>query len=368
MPEITGAWGRYEEHPKYVLCDGDEPVSRVVIVERDIRLGDAVVRSAGLAGVWTDPERRREGLARRCLTEALADLTAAGRCPISLLFGIHSFYHRFGYATLGAETTFRVETADLPDDGQAGRALTDADWPVVAQLYRRHALHRTGAVVRPDDWRGPFSGPGWSRGGTTRVLEVDGQVRAYLVYDADPAHGFGISEAVAAGPEHHRALAGMARRVGWQMPDVTFHLPPDDPFAIHLRRYGGTWREHVPRCGGWMGRILLLERFLAALLPTFQRRLGAASPRWHQNLLLHTELGDVTLAIHKREAALETGHRRDGLRVDLPQHLLLQLAFGYRPVWDLLDEPGVTIDEPAVDILAALFPLQRAYLWWTDRF
>jgi len=351
-----------------VLCDGEEPVSRVVIVERLVRFGDGVVRCAGLAGVWTDPERRRQGLAARCLTEALADVTAEGRCPLSLLFGIHDFYHRFGYATVGNETTCCVPTAALPDDGAPGRPLTEPDWPAIRELYRRHTLQRTGAVVRPDDWRGPFGGPGWSRGATTRVLDDGGAVRGYLVYDADPEHGFAVSEVVAAGPEQHRALAGMVRRVAWQAPDVTFHLSPDDAMAIHLQRYGGTWRERVPRRGGFMGRILLLEPFLRALLPTFERRLGAASPRWHQNLMVSCELGDVTLAIHKRTAMLEAGHRREGLRVALPQHLLLQLACGYRPVWDLLDEPGVELEGPAGDILSALFPPQRAYLWWTDRF
>jgi len=368
MPELTGAWGRYEEHPKYVLCDGDEPLSRVVIVERDIRIGEGVIRSAGLAGVWTDPERRNEGLSRRCLTEALADLTTAARCPISLLFGIHDFYHKFGFANVANETTFLVETERLPADGQPGRPLTEDDWPAVRRLYQRQTLSRTGAVVRPDGWRGPFGGPGWSRGATTRVLDIDGEISAYLVYDADPERGFAVSEAVAAGPEHQHALAGLVRVAAQQASDVTFHLPPDDPFAIHLQRYGGVWRERVARRGGCMGRILLLEPFLEALLPTFRRRLGAASPRWHQNLLVSCELGDVTLAVHKREVALEPGHRREGLTVKLPQHLLIQLAFGYRPIWDLLAEPGVQVDQPAADILTALFPPQRAYLWWTDRF
>ena len=368
MGELTGGWSSYDEHPKYVLSDGDEPVSRAVIVEKLIRIGEAEVRSAGLAGVWTDPERRKEGLASRCLNEALAHVTAEGRCPISLLFGIGDFYQRFGYATLAGEPTFCVPTESLPDDGQPGRSLADGDRPALERLYRNHALTRTGSVIRPAGWSGPFGGPGWSRGATVRILEDEGEAVGYVVYDADPQRGFAVSEAVATGPEQYYRLAGMIRRAAWQAPDVTFHCAQDDPLAIHLQRYGGTWRERVPLRGGLMGRILLMQPFLEALVPTFCRRLGAASPRWHQNLLLSCELGDYTIAVHKREAAIEAGHRREGLRVDLPQHRLLQLAFGFRPVWDLLDEPGVRLQEPAVEILSALFPPGRAYLWWTDRF
>src|SRR3954469_12901323 len=83
--------------------DGQK-ASRVVIVPMLMRLGAAVVRMDGIGGVETEEEHRNRGYSRRVM-ETAVEMMRAGDAALSTLFGIEDFYHKFGYATTGAEWT-----------------------------------------------------------------------------------------------------------------------------------------------------------------------------------------------------------------------------------------------------------------------
>src|SRR5215218_7054769 len=116
------------------------PVSRTFIFPMLIRIGEAVVRMDGIGGVATDEAHRHRGYSRRVL-ETAVDTMRAGDAALSTLYGIPDFYHRFGYATSGAEHTVKLPASDtatprtcLPE-GWLFRPFAPDDLPAVALMY-----------------------------------------------------------------------------------------------------------------------------------------------------------------------------------------------------------------------------------------
>ena len=77
----AGDWRKVE-----ILLEGTS-VSRLWIVDRDMRIGAAVLKTAEIAGVVTDREHRKRGLALRVLKRSI-QLMQDGQYDASLLYGI----------------------------------------------------------------------------------------------------------------------------------------------------------------------------------------------------------------------------------------------------------------------------------------
>ena len=99
----AGDWRKVE-----ILLEGTS-VSRLWIVDRDMRIGAAVLKTAEIAGVVTDREHRKRGLALRVLKRSI-QLMQDEQYDASLLYGIQDFYHRVGFATCFADHSFSVDT------------------------------------------------------------------------------------------------------------------------------------------------------------------------------------------------------------------------------------------------------------------
>ncbi|CAA9268737.1 MAG: hypothetical protein AVDCRST_MAG77-3064 [uncultured Chloroflexi bacterium] len=168
------------------LCGGGEQLSHVVIRPMTLRYAAAVVRAVYIGGVETREAWRGRGFARRLITAAL-DRERAGDAAVALLYGIGDFYHRFGYATLGAEHGLALrhpeQGAVLPA-GWRVRAAREDDLPAIRRLYDAEAVSAVMRKVRqPDD-------PAWAQlaallrgereGDACRVVQgPDGNVVAY---------------------------------------------------------------------------------------------------------------------------------------------------------------------------------------------
>ena len=99
-------------HWQVALRLDGEVVSRVGVVKKRMRIGEAVVRMGGIAGVWTHEKHRLKGFASRCMEASIALLEAEGY-EMSLLFGIADFYHRFGYGVVFPDPVLHVRTENL---------------------------------------------------------------------------------------------------------------------------------------------------------------------------------------------------------------------------------------------------------------
>jgi predicted acetyltransferase len=66
-------------------------------IDLPMRIGDAVIRMAGIGDVYTEREHRMKGYMRYLYEDTLTYMTEEGY-DVSMLFGIPDFYTKFGYA------------------------------------------------------------------------------------------------------------------------------------------------------------------------------------------------------------------------------------------------------------------------------
>ncbi len=357
-------------HWQVALRMDGEVVSRVGVVKKRMRIGEAVVRMGGIAGVWTHEKHRLKGYASRGMEASLALLKAEGY-EMSLLFGIADFYHRFGYGVVFPDPVLHVRTENLLRARRRNpvRAMRRADGPDVARIYARCNARRTGTTLRPKDWpyferSSHFKKPGRA----TLVLDERGRTIGYATY-ASLDERFQVSEVGARDPSAFETLTAVlgqqARRR--KVDEVEFHLPLDDPFGEFCARYGCRWNVVYPRNRSSMGRILHLTPLMKALQPELSRRLRTSPMAWDGTLNLDTDIGAVGLKVTNQAVALAPPHRR-AVRVRLSEMALTQLVMGYRSAADLALDPDVAVPARALPILDALFPKGHPYMWWSDRF
>ena len=357
-------------HWQVALRLDGEVVSRVGVVKKRMRIGQAVVRMGGIAGVWTHEKHRLKGYASRCMEASIALLEAEGY-EMSLLFGIADFYHRFGYGVVFPDPVLHVRTENLLRARRRDpvRAMRRADGPEVARIYARCNARRTGTTLRPKDWPYFERSPHFKKPGRA-VLVLDGRGRTvgYATY-AFLDERLRVSEVGARNPSAFETLTAVlgrqARRRGVE--EVEFHLPMDDPFGEFCVHLGCRWSIVHPRNRGPMGRILHLNPLMKALQPELSRRLRTSPTPWAGRLRMETDLGIVGLQLAGNGVTLAPAHP-EAVRVRLPQMALTQVVMGYRSVADVALDPGVSIPHRALPALNALFPKGHPYMWWSDRF
>src|SRR5579862_701441 len=84
-----------------------EVVSWLYIANIEMRFGAATVRVNGIAGVGTKEEHRMRGHSREVL-EATVRHMVAGPAALSVLYGIHDYYDKFGFATGGPDSEIHL--------------------------------------------------------------------------------------------------------------------------------------------------------------------------------------------------------------------------------------------------------------------
>lgn len=350
---------------------GAEALSWCSIVDVPMRIGGSVVLAGGIGGVGTLEAHRRKGYSRRVLETALA-LMRRERYAISFLHGIQDFYHKFGYITCMAEHELSVDAAAVlagprPRGKVRLRALKKADLPALARLYNRENAGRTGSAVRdPRRFEGFRKGTWWSYRAGVRVA-VDGRDRiaGYVVYDDVPQH-CRASEVAGGSAAVFDALAVFLARRAKALGHERLSLfgPADHPFAVYCRRFGARLGTLYPRNEKPMGRVVDLERCLEGVLPELERRWGRQDRE--RALTLQTDVGRATLRWRGPRLRLEAGAARGA--VCIAQQELSLLLLGYARPSDLLAWGAAVIPRGLRDLMARLFPLQEAHMWWTDRF
>jgi len=359
-----------------LLLDG-EHVSGLTINDLQMHIGRAVVHMGGIGGVHTDQRHRLQGYSRRVCEYSNRYMFERGY-DVSLLFGITDFYPKFGFVSCLPSykltlTTRTVERALR----QAARGRTPKvrlgrpeDFPRVRALYNQEYACRTGSIFRTSRWKGFRMGSTWGSKTTTLVATVPGgRILAYAGVD-DREDALTVFE-VAGDPRAYGALLrALAREaVAKRVESMAFLLPPDDRFSLFSRRFGGTVTVNYPYTGGGMLRVINLATLFDKLSPELTARLqavGFSGPR--RTFLLRTDIGSVRVTAGP--AVVRVGSPRRGKQavVEMAQHWLSPLLFGFRTVAEVASEPGVRIPQALRGLLGVLFPLQWAHVSRADYF
>ncbi len=351
----------FDEGTRLELCDGDKPVSSLGVYDRDIRIGDRVVRLGGIGGVGTRPEHRMKGYARRVLDASIEFMRDKGY-HLSALYGIPNFYTRWGFAPALPEcrVTIKTRDAELAPARLAVRQMTPDDASTVAALYAAANATRTGSVVRAKDWSGFKRGPGWTSRFGVFVVERESVVVGYAVYTLDVSSCV-LGEVGYHDPSVWSTILAEASRIAWErrLEQLTVMAPPDDPFLAYCRRYGCCFELSYARNAHGMARIINQDALIEELAPLLRRRAVEAGVAPSGTLAFHTDLGQTKLPF---------GSASETLRVHLPQWALAQLVLGYRSIRDVLFESEAHADPRAIPVLEAIFPEGFPYTYVADRY
>ncbi len=370
------------EHTRKMWIDGEEKsVCHLWVIDYAMRIGAAVVRMAGIGGVYTEREHRKKGYMRQLYEDTVQYMITEGY-DISMLFGIENFYTKFGYAAGLAGFECKVKTRDAEVAASVAkthitRPIEEQDMPAVLDLYNANNAARTCSVVRtPEDFPKFHKGTWYGTPPDTLLWEdANGKLLAYAVWDHyDKAVKVAEVEARDDALPGNDALfstllsAFAVQAVEKRCEDVQLFIPPDHPFAEYVQRFGAEWTVTYPRYGSGMLRLLNQQPFFEKLAPELERRVALSrSAGYTGALTFQTDLGNLALIINRGSITV-AGKANEGPRLELSQDKLTQLAIGYRSARDVLNDPQVTAHGDVLPLLNILFPKGQPYIWVADHF
>lgn len=288
-------------HPEgvRVAVVDDRPVACALALPRKVRGRWGWLPGAVITLVCTHPDHRLRGYGAATVRDALAWVTDRGGA-ISILYGVPTFYPRFGFVPVLPRLETSIAVGAVPDWGGRTAPLTQADIPAVVGLYSEHLAGYPLAVARDaQPWQWRFREV--HRDG--RAVLVSDQREGYAVVVPDRDHEtLNVTEAAAGG--RHAAcrllsgLAGEARARGLRKLRL---LEPPCHLMTRLALVCGAEQTHKPAAAGM-----------------------AFVNSWPQ--VLPPQYGASTDGLcHRGRLILRCTHTA-----------LVQLALGYRTVDDLL--------------------------------
>lgn len=366
----------YKPEFSRIIRVGGAIVSHVSIIEKHLRIGDSVVKVAGIGDVCTHPAHRGKGYTNILMNDSLAYM-AAHRFPLTMLYGIMNFYHKFGYieAANFYKTTVPVRNlASLPA-AAALRPFKDTDLKKLDALYNRAFAGKTLSARRvPAVWYNAASPK------TCFVLpdKKDNPV-GYLLTSAPPAApslGFWIREAIGFDASAFAALAAFARDRArdLSLPEIEIHMRPDNPFVHYLCDFGATQttRVYAEGEGQAMLRLVLLKEFFEDIREELTRRLqgvSATAGLEGVEVAFKTDIGQVSLRAGKKGVEIADKPAKGATTIKTPQNALTRLVIGHWGVESFLRRIGKESlgDKPRA-LLTTLFPAGTPYLNEADYF
>jgi predicted acetyltransferase len=362
------------EHSRIVRVDG-RIVSHVSIVEKRMRIGRAVVKVAGIGDVYTLPDHRKKNFSRLLMQDAIKYMKAH-RYPLTMLYGIPNFYHKFGYIEAIVEyATFVPTTATVDVKPVLNvRPYEPSDAPRANELYNATYANKTCAMVRePAHWY-KMGDP------KTAVVVTDntGETCGYALFKQPYGAPFYVIEVAAPSPDIEQIIMATFVQKAREsvIPEIEFRVAPDHPFWGYLQNFGPRNISRVYKEGqgqGMLGITDLLELF-ENLCPEFDERI--ARSRFFADTTgfnIATDIGEIPLHVEQGKVRVEE-HKEDRLpTLHVPQNWLVRSVIGY---WDVarldcrLRAQGQSrgIPETLEPLLEVLFPPDFPYTCEADYF
>ncbi|WP_136609078.1 GNAT family N-acetyltransferase [Paenibacillus dokdonensis] len=194
-PENT--WGIFGEE--------GELGAKLVLLPVDIFVHGKKIPMAGIGGVATWPEYRRQGLVKQLLTHSLKVMYESGKL-LSLLHPFSfPFYRKYGWEMFSDNKKYVIPTDKLPakemTDGTVRRDITDI--AVLNQVYEAYASGFNGMMVRSEErWKHSILD---DEGHTAVYYSPSGEPQGYLLYKAEKKELL-VEEFVWLNEESRRAL------------------------------------------------------------------------------------------------------------------------------------------------------------------
>jgi predicted acetyltransferase len=214
--------------------------------------GGRPVRTAGVAGVATDPLHRGLGLGSKVVAALLRQQREAGNDLATLYPATVPVYRRLGFEYAGVQTRYQVPIAALPTAGPDAPQLAplgEDDQPI-RTAFRRLAATENGLAEGLDDdwWQNRVLGRHHPDGPATTIVVSGEEPEGYASFRQEslrPDWGFRVAcnHLVANSRPALQSLLGYFRRFRGLGEDLTFYGPPAEPLAMVLEEQtiSATW-------------------------------------------------------------------------------------------------------------------------------
>jgi|GEM_PF-1713720 len=175
--------------PKRTLClkQGGRILACLQFSPYTIRLRDAEIACPYIVGVITDQSCRNQGLGRELMREGLRQVVQTQNAAVCVLKpAVPSFYLKQGFRFSYAQFNYSLPMEELTPlagvDISAKLINFDANWPILASIYKQMLEYCNGYVLRTErNWRNFFDEL-CGDGGSGLLFSRNGRPCAYLFY------------------------------------------------------------------------------------------------------------------------------------------------------------------------------------------
>lgn len=364
----------YKPEFSRIIKVGEKIVSHVSVVEKHMRIGHAVVKIGGIADVFTHPDYRNQNFTRILMEDALKYMEKS-KFPISMLYGIMNFYHKFGYIESILNPVLNVPIKNLSSIYSEGivRPFKESDIPFLNKLYNMAFKGKNFSVERIEKlW---FKIPAPDTGFI--VPNAKDEPIAYVFTSAPPkpkSQTFYIKEVVAFDQNSAAAIVAFLREQAQALfiNELEIHQRPDTYFIKYLMDFGGNFTTKIPYEGMGQGmlRILLIKELFEDIKDELSRRvlLRCDAPKKDQ-ITFKTDIGEVTLEKNEEGIKIAKKSGKKAEIIETPQNALIRLISGYYDVDCFLNRiKAPKIPDKTYQLLNILFPKDFPYTCESDYF
>jgi predicted acetyltransferase len=355
------------------LTIDDKRVSWLNIIDHRIKIGSACLKIGGIAGVGTDTEHRNKGYARILLEDSLKFMENE-KYAVSLLFGIHNMYHKFGYAPTGCnyKLTISARKAGELKSKYRIRDFQKKDAPEIIKIYNKNNINTLCSIVRDKkNWQKFSLSSGYNIPAMCKViLDSSGRITGSAVLD-DSKKEVNVSEVGFKKKDIFSTLLNLFIKtaVKLHVENINILLPPDHPFAGFCYNYDCNFNTQFSKSGDCMMRIIDQDRLFKGLKPELEKRLkNSKFNGLRKTIKIKTDLSATILKLNKRKIDIDFRDTGADAVFKLPQYKLVQLVAGYRSIKNVLSDLRVKLAGDTEEVLNTLFPEGHPYIWRPDWF
>lgn len=361
------------EHSRLAKEDG-RILGHVSIVEKWMRIGSCAVKMAGIGDVFTHPDARGKNVSSHLMNDSV-DYMRQHDYPISMLYGIPNFYHKFGYIeAMGSFKVFApIRFLAQIKSSLPVRPCRESDIPALDKLYNENYQNKTGSIKRVPNC--------WYKMMEPKELFVacnpgDAPV-GYVILKSIWGGGGYAAEVVAPTDEaRHALVAFQIEKYKEVCPsELEYRITPDDPFFDFLRDFGPrVVSQYLAEGQGQaMLRIVNLPLLFREIKPVLERRLKHSDFAGAEGGINFDaeDAGKAALTFQKGKISIKNSLAKSFPTLATPQNLLTRSVIGYWSAGRLVDrliQAGRKIPAGVLPLLEALFPTQNPFTNEPDYF
>lgn len=345
----------------------DRIVTFCGVMNYRINIGSSVVKVAGVGGVATDDNYRRQGLMYLTIQESIKSMSSKGY-QLSLLYGIPGYYRKFGYVTAWPADTYIIPISRFnktKSDYKIYKLENDRDIPdIFSKLYNKQYGMLTGTAVHPTYKRNRFPGKWniyyWKQG-------LEKKIAGYVITEVENRR-LKCIEASGDIDEIWAVLGKMIKKE--DIKEIHFpNLHYLSELAFRIRTGSYTLERIQEYDAGPMIRLINLRSTLNEIVPVLSDRLkNSTLSQWNGKLEISNGREDAMLIIDKSQVKVADDAKNISASRISGREEIVQLIIGSADPIEIVRNAGIVLTGEAVKLIEVLFPRQFPALSKWDKF